>query len=212
VSPERTALVRRVAGRVPEVAVGWVRVAIDGVDAAGKTTFADELAAALVAQGRVVVRASVDGFHHTRRRRHHRGRGSWEGFWLDAFDYQQLQDPLQPGGSGRYRSAVHDLATDQRLDLPYEQASPGAILLLDGVFLHRDELVDSWDLSIFLEVPFGISVARMAARDGTYSSPDAASVQRYVQAQRHYLTTSSPHTCASLVIDNSDLERPVLLV
>jgi uridine kinase len=140
----------------------------------------------------------------------------WEGFWLDAFDYEQLHsqllDPLQPGGSGRYRSAVHALATDQRLDLPYEQAPPGAILLLDGVFLHRDELVDSWDLSIVLEVPFGISVARMAARDGTDSSPDAASVQRYVQAQRHYLTTSSPHTRASLVIDNSDLERPVLLV
>jgi uridine kinase len=87
----------------------------------------------------------------------------------------------------------------------------GAVLLLDGVFLHRDDLIDCWEFSIFLEVPFGISIPRMAARDGAEPSPDAPSVQRYVQAQRHYLTTSGPHSRASIVIDNSDLERPAIV-
>ena len=41
-------------------------VAVDGVDGAGKTTFCDELASVLRAQGRAVVRASVDDFHHPR--------------------------------------------------------------------------------------------------------------------------------------------------
>ena len=40
-----------------------VRVAVDGPDAAGKTTLADELAAVLEARGRTAIRASVDGFH-----------------------------------------------------------------------------------------------------------------------------------------------------
>src|SRR5450759_1567169 len=39
-----------------------LRVAIDGIDAAGKTTLADELAPLIEAQGRPVIRASIDGF------------------------------------------------------------------------------------------------------------------------------------------------------
>lgn len=46
-----------------------VRVAIDGVDAAGKTTFADELAPRLTALGRPVIRASIDGGGSTAARR-----------------------------------------------------------------------------------------------------------------------------------------------
>ncbi len=190
-------------------------MAIDGVDGAGKTTFADELARVLTAAGRVTIRATVDGFHHARAHRYRRGQHAWEGFWLDAFDVEQLRsellDPLQQSGSGRYRRAVHDLATDQSLDLPYEVAPLGAVLLLDGVFLHRPELVDCWDLSVFLEVPFGVSVKRMAARDGTDPDPDSPGVRRYVQAQRHYLGAVSPRARATIVIDNSDLEQPVLI-
>ncbi len=97
----------------------------------------------LTAAGWVTIRATVDGFHHARAHRYRRGQHAWEGFWLDAFDVEQLRsellDPLKESGSGRYRRAVHDLATDQSLDLPYEVAPPGAVLLLDGVFSHRDE-------------------------------------------------------------------------
>ena len=49
-------------------------------------------------------------------------------------------------------------------------------MVIDGIFLHRDELVEAWDYSIFLDVPFKLSVARMAARDG--SAPDPAGPQR----------------------------------
>ncbi|MGH3992404.1 MAG: hypothetical protein ACRDSN_08060 [Pseudonocardiaceae bacterium] len=44
---------------------------IDSVDGAGKTRFADELAAALEARGRPVVRAGIDSFHHPRLIRRH---------------------------------------------------------------------------------------------------------------------------------------------
>jgi len=49
-----------------------VRTAIDGPDAAGKTTLADELAVALRERGRDVIRASIDGFHRPRRERYRR--------------------------------------------------------------------------------------------------------------------------------------------
>ena len=43
-----------------------IRVAIDGVDAAGKTTLADELVSPVRALGRTVIRASVDDFYNPR--------------------------------------------------------------------------------------------------------------------------------------------------
>lgn len=55
-----------------------VRVAIDGVDAAGKTTLADELVAPLRRRGRSVVRASADDFHNPRALRYRAGRDSPE--------------------------------------------------------------------------------------------------------------------------------------
>jgi uridine kinase len=212
----RAQLLEEVASRVPPPSGSWwVRVAVDGVDGAGKTTFADELAAVLSAAGRPVIRASVDGFHHVREVRYRRGRDSWLGFWLDSFDYVRLRsdllDPLGPGGSGRYRGAVHDVETDQMLDRPWAQAPPRAVLVLDGLFLHRDELAGTWDSSVFLDVPFAVSAARMAIRDGSDSDPTAPSLQRYVQAQRHYLRTCRPHERATIVIDNTDFHQPTLV-
>ena len=61
------------------------------MDGAGKTTFADELAAELLREGRTVVRISVDGFHRPRDERYRRGRHSPEGFWADSYDYDALR-------------------------------------------------------------------------------------------------------------------------
>jgi uridine kinase len=209
----RARLLWQVTQRIPPPTTAtWLRVAVDGVDGAGKTTFADELAGVLTAAGRPVIRASVDDFHRVRAERYRRGRSSWLGFWLDSFDYPRLRaellDPLEPSGSGRYRVAVHDLASDERLDLPRMQAPPAAVLVVDGLFLHRDELVGTWDLSVFLDVPFEITAARMAVRDGSCADPAAPSLHRYVHAQRHYLASCQPRERATMVIDNSDPACP----
>ena len=67
VTPQRRELLRTVAGRVLELPRDRVtRVGIDGVDGAGKTTFADELALTLEGLGRRAIRASIDGFHSPR--------------------------------------------------------------------------------------------------------------------------------------------------
>lgn len=205
-----------------------VRVAVDGVDGAGKTVLADELAAVLRARGRDVVRVSADDFHHVRAVRHRRGRDSPEGFWLDTYDYARLRsdvlDPLGPGGDRRYRPAAHDLESDAVLRPPRRLAPAGAVLVLDGLFLHRDGLflhrdgpflhreglAHGWDFSVWLDVPFEITVARMAARDGTHPDPAHPSMRRYVEGQRLYLAACDPASRADLVIDNAVPERPVL--
>jgi uridine kinase len=71
------------------------------------------------------------------------------------------------------------------------------------VFLHRDELVQHWDFSVFLEVPFAVSIARMAARDGTSADPGDPGNLRYVRGQQLYFAACEPWLRASLVIDHS---------
>lgn len=216
-SPKRTQVLGWVADRIPFSAdADCVRVGIDGVDGAGKTTFADDLAAALRRRGRAVIRISVDDFHHPRAVRYRRGPNSPEGFWRDSFDYDRLRldvlAPLGPGGSRRYRPASHDVTTDEVLHPACRIAPAGAVLVLDGLFLHRDELAEHWDVSIWLDAPLTVTVARLAARDGSSPDPEDPSLRRYIDAQRHYLSTCDPLARAQLVIDNSDPDSPQLVV
>jgi uridine kinase len=191
------------------------RVAIDGVDGAGKTFFADELAEMIRAAGRVVIRASVDSFHHPRAIRYRLGITSPQGFYADSYDYETLKasllNPLGPGGSGRYRTAAFDHETDLPVYLPERQAEPGSILIFDGIFLHRPELRDYWDLSVFLEVEFDVSVPRGNQRFGGSPDPSDESNRRYVEGQKIYLSSCNPKRHATLTIDNENLESPFIV-
>lgn len=193
-----------------------VRVAIDGVDGAGKTTFANELGSLVATKGRPVIRASVDGFHNTRAVRYRRGRHSPEGFFEDSYNYPALKryllDPLSPGGSRRYRRAFFDHVTDDIVPAHDLEAAPSSILLIDGIFLHRPELLAYWDASVFLRTDFAVSVARCASRDGASPDPAPPSNRRYVEGQRLYLRNCQPEAKATIVIDYNDLSAPSIVI
>jgi len=213
-SAARRAVLDTIAGAIvgrPEVR----RVAIDGPDGAGKSCFADELGHVLRVAGVPVVRASVDGFHHPRAMRYARGRHSPRGFYEDSYDYAALRDalldPLGGNGDGRFRRAVHDVATDEPIVAPEEQAPAGAVLLLDGIFLHRPGLRDAWDVSVYLEVDPARAIARGARRDGGDPDPASDANRRYVEGQRIYRERADPRAHASFVIDNNALDAPTIV-
>jgi len=206
------ALADRVADRLGP---GILKVGIDGVDGAGKTTLADRLGEVLQARGARVIRASIDGFHNPRALRYARGKTSPEGFYKDSYDLEALKrellDPLGPRGSGRIRRAIFDHRTDQALDMPAESAGRSGVLVFDGIFLHRPELRMQWDLSIFLDVPFAQSYSRMATRDGSDPDPEAATNRRYFLGQSVYLKAVAPQRLAHIVVDYADLEKPRII-
>jgi len=195
--------VERAAALVPED--GRPVVAVDGVDGAGKTTFADALAELLRARGRRVARASIDGFHHPLAHRRAEGRTP-EAVWRRHFDYaalrRELLEPWRAGPPATCRTAVHDVATDTQLDEPALPVPATGVLVVDGLFCQRPELDGCWDRVVILDVPFDVSVARMAARDGSVDDVDDPDNQRYVRAQRIYFASCDPLARADLVIDN----------
>ena len=79
----------------------------------------------------------------------------------------------------------------------------------------RPELDDLWDASIWVEVPFEVSVPRGNARfgevDALGADPASEGNARYVGGQRLYLADVDPVTRATWVLDNTDLAAPVLL-
>jgi uridine kinase len=195
-------------------------VAVDGIDAAGKTTLANELVPFLQARGRSVIRASIDGFDRPRAQRYHRGPASAEGYYLDSFDYPALREallrPLGPSGSGRYRRAVFDFRTDCPLVAPEEQAPTAAVLVMDGGFLLRPALDDGlWDYRIWVDVPLVVALERAKQRDlalfGSAEALQARSQARYIPGQRLYLETAHPRERADAIVQNEDPAHPVLV-
>jgi uridine kinase len=213
----RAEVLGRLAGHLLAVRPGErAVVALDGVDGAGKTVLGRELALLLDGR-REVHRAGVDGFHRPRARRYARGRTA-ESFYRDSYDHDALRgelvDPFRAGAP--FRPAVFDVEADAALPPGGADpaAGPGALLLLDGIFLHRPELADLWDASVWVEVPFAVSVprgnARFGALDDASADPGSDANARYVGGQRLYLAEVDPAARATWVLDNTDLAAPAL--
>lgn len=213
-------LLDQVGRRIGAAELGHpIRVAVDGITAAGKTTFADALAAALRSHGRTVIRVSMDGFHHPRSVRYRQGRGSADGYYEDAYDHgavrTALLDPLGPGGDRQYRTAVIDLAADVPVDGPPELAEPDDVLVVDGSFLQKPVLRDAWDIVIYLRTSFEAAEERGARRDaellGGIDQARSTFRTRYHAAQRRYLDECDPEAAADIVIDVEDPADPRLI-
>ncbi len=198
-----------------------IRVAIDGVDGAGKTTLADELATALRPGGREVIRASIDGFHRPEVERHQRGADSPKGYYLDSFDYGALRSallgPLGPGGDLLYRDAVYDYRADLAVSQVPQLAFSDSILLFDGVFLLRPELFNDWEYKIFVQTGFPIATQRALERvfPGSALTParsklEAKYEKRYMPGQMLYLEKVRPQELADVIVLNDDLANPSL--
>jgi uridine kinase len=200
-----------------------VRAAIDGVDGAGKTTLADELALLIKKYDHPVIRASVDGFHNPKAIRYRCGWDSPEGYYRDSFNYEallrELLVPLGPGGDRRYRRVNFELNRDAVDYETWREAPANAVLLFDGVFLLRPELIQDWDFSIFLDVDFCISVPRAVQRDilngdqkWNVNIIQARYKRRYVPGQQLYLREARPKEQASIIVDNNNYLNPVIVM
>jgi uridine kinase len=214
VSAARDRVFELIKARIADVAgPGLTMVAIDGVDGAGKTMFADDLAKVLEADGQVVVRTGIDSFHNPRAKRYARGKDSPEGFYRDSHDLDALRSMLLfPARIDMpFRIAVFDHKTDRPVSVNPLKVPLPAVMIFDGIFLHRPELRDEWDLTVFLDVPFNVSFARMAQRDGSDPNPEAPANRRYYEGQKLYFREVRPERSADVVIAYSDWVNPMVV-
>jgi len=197
-----------------------VRVGIDGVDCAGKTVLADELIEPLQARGRGVIRASIDGFHNPRDVRHRQGRRSPKGYYEDSFNLDAILScvllPLGPSGNREYRTVQFDFKTDQLVDCAIQTAARDAVLVFEGIFLHRPELLQQWDFTVFVDAGFDVTIRRAFARDRHLFQMEYGTrliyQQRYIPGQKRYLEKQTPLRKANVVFRNNDIGNPELII
>ena len=213
----RGELLSRLAKAIGSVTIAHpTRVAIDGPPAAGKTTLGDELAVVLRAQGRQVIRASIEGFLLPRSQRYRRGEYSAQGCYCDSFDFDALHrvllGPLGPGGDRRFQQAVYDRPAETTVSQSVATAPADAVLLFDGVFLLRPELIDRWDLRIFVSAAFEVALDRARIRDlalfGSATEIERRHHERYRPSQQFYFDTVRPTDHADIIVHNDEPQQP----
>lgn len=160
-------------------------------------------------------RATIDDFLFPRAQRYLRGEFSAEGCYFDTHDHAALNrvllDPLGPGGNRRCQVAVYDRAADTALSPPVTTAPADAVLIFDGVFLMRPELIDRWDLRVLVSTALAKTVERAVIRERRVSS--RAEVERrwrerYLPAQQLYFATVRPADHVDFIVHNDEPRQP----
>jgi uridine kinase len=196
------------------------RVGIDGHSAAGKTTLADELAAALHGKTtRPVLRVMIDHFKRHVDLRTQYPPGSPESYYYEMFDVDAIRDellaPLGPGGNRRYRTQIMDFSGRTPIDSEVHVAQEDAILLADGGFLQKPALARHWDLRVYLHIEVADVLHRGPIRDQAWMDSAEAAAERYrsyyIPGEELYLAEVRPAEQADIVIDNRDFEAPRIL-
>lgn len=217
---QRQCLVDRIARHLATARLGHpLRVGIDGLCGAGKSTFARELTAALLARGERAIHLDSDGFHHIRAIRYRQGRDSARGYYEDAYNFDALAEmvlrPLGPRGAFVYATRVHDLRTDEVLRHDRATADRSSIVIFDCTFVQRGALRELWDEVIFLEVDREVGAVRGIERDAHQfdgrEAARAAYASRYMRACDIYVAEERPAERATIVIDNNDVHKPRLI-
>ena len=191
----------QLAAKIPVPEKGQrIIVGIDGLSRSGKTTIGNFLHGHYVEQGVPAVLIHLDDYIVERKRRYGTGTEPWKEYYGLQWDVEQLKRELfAPLRTANGLSlAAYDEATDQhrieRIALPEQ-----AIIIIEGVFLQRDEWRAHFDFLCYVDSPRGERFSR--------ESPDTQKKlekfeQRYWKAEAHYLETVKPKASADHLISN----------
>jgi uridine kinase len=217
--PERALVLDRLVEMIDSLGDHRLRVAIDGLTAAGKTSLGHELARGLGDRGRPVFRASLDDFKRPWSERHLYDRESGAGYYRNAFDREAachlLLDPSGPGADGVVALCSIDPITQIDHSAVKSSMPANGVLIVDGVFAYRPEINAYWDLRIWVEIDAELSVRRGIERDaemeGSPEQAEALHRDRFLVGEQLYISEVDPRAFVEVIVDNTDFDRPRLL-
>ena len=190
---ERTFRISQISNVIQAIEATATRlVLVDGLGGAGKSILAGALATEL---GAPVVQGD-DFFRPSAERQHSGGVPDSVGERLDWRRLErQVLDPLSQGEHARYQR--YDWADDRLADWV---TVPGrGTVLVEGVYLLRNELRRYASVSIWVQTPREVRLARGIERDG--EAARSRWVDEWMPAEDAYMSDMRPDAAAMLVVD-----------
>jgi phosphoglycolate phosphatase len=184
-------------------------IGINGVDTSGKTVFSNALCKYLQRRGVSSQVLHGDDFHNPLAVR--RTDDSPEGYLEYAFDNQRLQGLIRELRAGKKTTIdLLDLDSDTYSKRVFD---PTDVIIVERVLLYQAPLRELFDYKIFVDITYEEVLTRAAERDVPKYGEDylLRYKQRYIPAQKLYIDAHDPKGSSQLVIDNNDVQRPVIL-
>jgi len=157
-------------------------VAVSGIDCCGKSTLAKTLAAEAEQRGLSAAVLGIDDFIRPASIRENR-QPAHLGYFEEVFDYARFVAELEQLSAG---SGLH-------------------LLIAEGVFLFRRELISRWHLKIWLEMDPALSLERGPVRDagffGSVQAARSAYEETFIPAYRMHLERDRPMQQADMVFE-----------
>lgn len=202
---------RRVADLVDErrAALGRrVAVGISGVDCAGKTTLAAEVAAELRRRGGLALVVAGDDLTRPTRDRYAEPDEALS-YYRDSFDYRQVFELLLPalraGTVGEVAVRVSDCERGDWRETTLE-LQPETVLVVEGCFLFASAGSSAFDVRVWIDLPLDRVVERALTRPldlermGGPEGVRARYAARYLPGQALHLQRDAPAAHADLVL------------
>lgn len=189
-----------------------IRVAVNGIESSGKTTFAVQLVAYLKQHSCNAIHVTIDGYHNPKAIRYQQGRDSAQGYYEDAYDEAAFVENVlvsSQQSEPNYVPKIHDLETDQYVKKNEIPISPQTVLVIDGAYL------SNWDYKIYLDVQYDVARGRGVMRDAALLGGEVLAedkyLKRYHAAAELYESEVKPKLQADIIIDNSDFLHPRII-
>lgn len=196
------------------------KIAIDGVDKAGKTFLARELYNLMRKDKYPVILTSLDFFHKSKKSKFTLNNKSPEEYYHNFFDYDKLLEylivPAMKSEDIEIKTAFYNHKNNSIINQKSQMITSDTIIIFDGEFLARPRLQKFWDLHIFIHADFDNILKRINDKsESELSVPVKIKelyLKKYIPAQILYLKECQPHLQADILINNNNYDHPFFMV
>ncbi|WP_409254208.1 kinase [Bacillus sp. SCS-153A] len=171
---------------------------VDGLSRSGKTTFTESLCESLKKQDIAHAVFHIDDYIVEKERRYGTGRDEWFEYYFLQWDLHKIRHEffekllLAKEFTLRYYDQSEDSHTLKPIELPEE-----CFIIVEGVFLQRQEWRDFFDYVVFLDCP---QKSRFHRENKETQKKLKKFQDRYWKAEDFYMKAVSPRQKADMVL------------
>jgi len=211
----------KIIKRILDLKKHWpILIWINWIDGSWKTYFSKEIKRLLEDKWKKVILVSVDDFHNPKNIRYEKWRNSPEWFYKNSYNYYLFKKYLLDSfleWKWSYITKLFDLDNNSFIEKNFIKIEWNEVLIVEGIFLFRPELIDYWDLKIFLDVKFEEIINRTISREKDIKHLWAKKEIiekyniRYIPWQKLYFKEVDVKNISDIVIDNNDYLNPIII-